>query len=122
MLGTDARKENVCVPGQPPCIGNRLAQNVRYLLVGKLVVGWREQHEPISPWSKIASIRTHSGRCAVPRSWRPLHHDIVPLLQLSNEVVRDELCHQVIAVAEPAASVALKRKAQGEAKLVRIGG
>jgi hypothetical protein len=37
-------------------------------------------------------------------------------------VVRDELCHQVIAVAEPAASVALKRKAQGETKFVGIGG
>ena len=47
---------------------------------------------------------------------------MVSLLQVSNEVVRDELCHQVIAVAEPAASVALKRKAQGETKFVGIGG
>jgi hypothetical protein len=37
-------------------------------------------------------------------------------------VVRDELCHEVIAVAEPAASIALKRKAQSETKLVGIGG
>ena len=122
MLGTDARKENVCVPGQPPCIGNRQAQNFRYLLVGKLVVRWREQHEPISPWSNITSINPHSSRCAVPRSWWSPHDDVIALLQASHEVIGDEFCQEIIAMPKPPASGALKCKAQGETKLVRIGG
>jgi hypothetical protein len=47
---------------------------------------------------------------------------VVPLLQVSDEVIRHELRHQVAAVAEPAATVTLQREAQREAKLIRIGG
>ena len=48
--------------------------------------------------------------------------NIVPLLQVSDEVIGHELRHQVVAVSEPAAPVMLKRKAQRETKLVGIGG
>jgi hypothetical protein len=37
-------------------------------------------------------------------------------------VVGHELRHQIIAVPEPAAAIALKREAQRETKLIRIGG
>jgi 3-dehydroquinate synthetase len=37
-------------------------------------------------------------------------------------MVRDELRHEVIPVAEPAASVVLQRKAQRQTKFIGIGG
>jgi hypothetical protein len=56
------------------------------------------------------------------RSRWPSHDYIVAFLQVSDEMVRHELRHQVVAVAKPAAAVTLERKAQRETKLVRIGG
>ena len=56
------------------------------------------------------------------RSRWPSHDYIVAFLQVSDEMVRHELHHQVVAAAEPAAAVTLERKAQRETKLVRIGG
>jgi len=58
----------------------------------------------------------------MPRSRWPLHDDVVSILQVSDEMIGDQLRHEVIAVPEPAAPIALERKAQGETKLVRIGG
>jgi hypothetical protein len=43
------------------------------------------------------------------------------LLKAPDQVVGHELRHQIIAVPEPAAAIALKRKAQREAKLISIG-
>jgi hypothetical protein len=106
------------VPWQSPRTGNRLAQNFCYLVVGKFVVGWREQHER----SMFTSINPHSSRCTVPRSRRLPHNHKVALLQIPDKVIRHELRHQVVAVSEPAAPVTLKREAQRETKLVGIGG
>jgi hypothetical protein len=105
VLRTNARQVNLCVPRQWPRTGNRLAQNFCYLVVGKFVVGWREQHER----SMLTSINPHSSRCAVPRSRRVPHDHKVALLQIPDKMIRHELRHQVVAVSEPAAPVTLKR-------------
>jgi hypothetical protein len=117
MLGADSSEEHVNVPGQSAGAGNRLAQNFCYLVVGKFVVGWREQHER----SILISIDRHSTGRAVPRSRRLPHYHVVPLLQVSDKVIGHEFRHDIVAVSEPAAPVMLKRKAQREAKLVGIG-
>jgi hypothetical protein len=44
------------------------------------------------------------------------------LLKAPDQVVGHELRHQIIAVPEPAAAIALQREAQRETKLIRIGG
>jgi hypothetical protein len=103
MLGADSSEEHVNVPGQSAGAGNRLAQNFCYLVVGTFVVGWREQHER----SMLISIsRRPTGR-AVARSRRLPHDNVVPLLQVSDEVIGHELCHDIVAVSEPAAPVTL---------------
>jgi hypothetical protein len=58
----------------------------------------------------------------VSRFRRLLHNDEVPCLQVSDEVVRHELGHQIVPMAESAAAVTLKGEAQCEAKLIGIGG
>jgi hypothetical protein len=50
MVGADASKGHIGVPGQSSRIENRLTQNARNLGIGKLLVGRSEQHE-----------RDHSG-------------------------------------------------------------
>jgi hypothetical protein len=45
MIGANSSKEHIGVPGQAPRIDNRLTQNARNLLIGKLLVGRSEQHE-----------------------------------------------------------------------------
>jgi hypothetical protein len=57
----------------------------------------------------------------MPRSPWPLHDDVVPILQVADKVIGHEFRHQIIPVAEPAATVALKGEAQREAKLIGIG-
>ena len=57
----------------------------------------------------------------MPRSERFLHHHVVALLQVSDEVIRHEFRHQIISVAEPAATIALKGKAQRKPKLIGVG-
>jgi hypothetical protein len=49
------------------------------------------------------------------------HDDEVPLFKVSNKVIGHELRHQVITVAKPAATVALKCEAQRKSKLIGIG-
>jgi hypothetical protein len=43
-------------------------------------------------------------------SWSrwPSHDHIAPLLKVADEVIRYQLCHQIIAVPEAAATIALK--------------
>ena len=38
----------------------------------------------------------------MPASRRLLHDDVVPLLQISDEVIGDELRHQIVRLLEPA--------------------
>jgi hypothetical protein len=57
----------------------------------------------------------------VPSPRRLLHDHIVPHLQISDEVIGDELRHQVIAVAEPAAAVPLEGHGNGQSKFIGIG-
>jgi hypothetical protein len=45
VLGADASKQDIRVPGQSPSIRNRLSQDFGYLLVSKLLMWWREQHQ-----------------------------------------------------------------------------
>jgi hypothetical protein len=45
MFSADASKIQVSVAGQSSSIDNRLAQNVHYLPVGKLLMWLSEQHE-----------------------------------------------------------------------------
>src|SRR5450631_3541507 len=75
----------------------------------------------MSPRLRIAPINRHPTRRAVARSRRLPHDDVVALLQVSDEVIRHKLGHDVAGVSEPAATVMLERKAQREAKLVGIG-
>ena len=49
------------------------------------------------------------------------HDHKISILQVSDEVIRHEFRHQIVPVAEPAATVALKGEAQREAKLIGIG-
>jgi hypothetical protein len=45
MFSADARKVQVSVSGQTSSIDNRLAQNVHYLFVGKLLMWLSEHHK-----------------------------------------------------------------------------
>jgi len=45
-------------------------------------------------------------------SRRLSHDDEVPVLQISNEVIGDELRHEIIAMSEPTAPIPLKRESQ----------
>jgi hypothetical protein len=81
-----------------------------------------ELHERVSLQFRRTPVSRSSSRCAMPRLGRLLHHNVVSLLQVSDEVIRHELSHQIIAVSEPAATVALKGKAQRKPKFIRIGG
>jgi hypothetical protein len=56
----------------------------------------------------------------MPRSGWLLHHDVVSLLQVSDKMIGHELRHEVVAVTELAATVALKSKGQRKPKLVGI--
>jgi len=40
--------------------------------------------------------------------------DEVPLLQISNEVIGDELRHEIIAMSEPPAAILLKRETESQ--------
>jgi hypothetical protein len=44
------------------------------------------------------------------------------LLKAPDQVAGHELRHQIISVAKPTTAIALKREAQRETKLIRIGG
>jgi hypothetical protein len=77
-----------------------------------------------TPWPRREpplSLRACGDPREVANRWR-LHHHIVLLLKAPDQVVGHELRHQIIAVPEPAAAIALKREAQRETKLIRIGG
>jgi hypothetical protein len=58
----------------------------------------------------------------MPRSRRLLHHHISALLQTLDNVVRDDLRHEIIAVPESAAAIALECEAESKSKFVGIGG
>ena len=53
---------------------------------------------------------------------RLLHHHIVLLLKAPDQVVGYDLRHQIVPVAKSAAAIALECEAQGETKLIGIGG
>jgi hypothetical protein len=55
-------------------------------------------------------------------SWWSPQDDIVPFLQVADEVIRDELGHELIAVPEPASAIALKGHRDRQPEFVRIGG
>ena len=59
--------------------------------------------------------------CCVPVRWF-LHDNVIPLLQVSDEVVRNDFCHEVVAMSEAAAAVSLKGQTQCKPKFVGIGG
>ena len=53
---------------------------------------------------------------------RRLPHDHkISILQVADKVIGHELSHQIVPMAEPAATVALKGEAQHGAKLIGIG-
>jgi hypothetical protein len=58
----------------------------------------------------------------MPRSRRLPHDHKISILQIPDEVIGHELRHDIVAVSEPAAPVALKRQAQCKTKLIGIGG
>jgi hypothetical protein len=45
------------------------------------------------------------------RPGRPLHDDVIPLFQVSDEVIRDKLRHEVVPMTEAASPISLKGKA-----------
>jgi hypothetical protein len=57
----------------------------------------------------------------VARSRRFPHDDKVPILQVSGEMIRHEVRHDIVAVPESAAAVALQCEAQRKPKFVGIG-